>query len=116
MAFAFLVVAISPHRRYGQFFELVKNILETQTSRVRLSEEVERQDQLVKEATLDFQRSELKFLRFAERSIAGLAIVDIDCNILATYTRHPVFCTNISVAFIRKRGLEHLRHQLRRYQ
>ncbi|KAI0391560.1 hypothetical protein F5Y17DRAFT_468155 [Xylariaceae sp. FL0594] len=86
MAFAFLIVAISPYRRYGplyqEFFELVKNILEAQISRVRLSEEVERQDQLVKEATLDFQRSETKFLKFAERSVAGLAILDTDYNLL----------------------------------
>ncbi|KAI1817047.1 hypothetical protein GGS20DRAFT_575124 [Poronia punctata] len=98
MAFAFLVVAISPYRRYGplyeEFFELVKNILETQISRVRLSKEVERQDQLVKEATLDYQRSELKFLRFAERSIAGLAIVDVDCNLLfANEAWHKFFGT-----------------------
>jgi hypothetical protein len=89
VAFAFLVAAISPYRRYGplyeEFFEIVRNILETQISRVRLAQEVERQDQLARQATLDLQRSELKFHRFSERSIAGLAIIDIDCNVRSTH-------------------------------
>ncbi|KAI8627229.1 hypothetical protein F5Y19DRAFT_465994 [Xylariaceae sp. FL1651] len=97
--FAILITAISPYQRYGplyeHFFGLVRNILVTQISRVRLAEEVKRQDQLAERAALNFQKSEQRFLRFAERSIAGLAMMDTDGKLIfANDAWHKFFGTN----------------------
>ncbi|CAJ2509574.1 Uu.00g146000.m01.CDS01 [Anthostomella pinea] len=74
---AFLIIGLNPYRRcttlFHEFFQTMADILGMQVERVRLAEEVERHDQLARRAALDFKKSELRFFRFAERSIAGLA-------------------------------------------
>lgn len=83
--FAFLVAPIGPHRSYDplyeEFFELVKNAVETQISRFKLAEKVEGQDRQAKRASITLGQSELKFQRFAKRSTTGLVMINLDGNV-----------------------------------
>ncbi|KAI0475541.1 hypothetical protein GGR56DRAFT_517842 [Xylariaceae sp. FL0804] len=93
---AFLIVGLNPYRRFfslfQEFLEHVGEILAAQVERVRLAAEVERNDQLAKKAAYDFRRSELRFSRFAERSVAGLAMVDADGKLLYANEAWYKFC------------------------
>ena len=77
---AFLVVGLNPYRRYNEmyneFLKVVSDVLAPQVSRLQLSQEVDRRAELARRATLEFQKSETRFMLFAERSIVGLAMTD----------------------------------------
>lgn len=79
---AFLIVGLNPYRRYNmmykEFLKLVADVLAPQVSRLQLSQEVDRRAELARRATLDFQKSEMKFTLLAERSLVGLAMTDND--------------------------------------
>ncbi|KAK7755408.1 hypothetical protein SLS62_002635 [Diatrype stigma] len=82
---AFLIVGLNPYRRYNvmyrEFLKLVADVLAPQVARLQLSQEVDRRAELARRATLDFQKSEMKFTLLAERSIVGLAMTDNDGKI-----------------------------------
>lgn len=77
-----LIVGLNPHKRYSDvycgFLQLVAEVVGPQISNVMLSEEVHRRAEIARKATLDFQKSETRFSRFAERSIVGLAVAGVD--------------------------------------
>lgn len=83
---AFMVVGLNPYRRYDEqfrgFLHLITAFASPQIMRTRLSEEVARHNELAQRAQLDRRRSEMRFSRFADRSIAGLAITDTEGKIL----------------------------------
>ncbi|KAI1479656.1 hypothetical protein F4774DRAFT_425796 [Daldinia eschscholtzii] len=83
---AFMVIGLNPHRRYNnqfcEFLKLVADVVAPQVSRARLSEEVARHNDLAKRAQLDRKRSDMRFSRFAERSIVGLGVTDVEGKIL----------------------------------
>ncbi|KAI2466933.1 hypothetical protein F4781DRAFT_423699 [Annulohypoxylon bovei var. microspora] len=83
---AFMVVGLNPYRRYSsqfcEFLQLIADVAAPQISRARLSEEVARHNELAKRAQLDRRRSDMRFSRFAEWSIVGLAVSDVDGKIL----------------------------------
>lgn len=83
---AFMVVGLNPYRRYNkqfcEFLQLVADIAAPQVSRARLSEEVARHNELARRAQLDRRRSDMRFSRFAEWSIVGLAVIDVEGKIL----------------------------------
>ncbi|OTB17659.1 hypothetical protein K445DRAFT_309834 [Daldinia sp. EC12] len=83
---AFMVIGLNPHRRYNnqfcEFLKLVADVVAPQVSRARLSEEVARHNDLAKRAQLDRKRSDMRFSRFAERSIVGLAVTDVKGKII----------------------------------
>ncbi|KAI1370810.1 hypothetical protein F4677DRAFT_341153 [Hypoxylon crocopeplum] len=83
---AFMVVGLNPYRRYDsqfcEFLQLVADVAAPQISRARLSEEVARHNELAQRAQLDRKRSDMRFSRFAERSIVGLAVTDVKGKIL----------------------------------
>ncbi|KAI2607851.1 hypothetical protein GGR54DRAFT_643934 [Hypoxylon sp. NC1633] len=83
---AFMVVGLNPYRRYDnqfcEFLQLVADVTAPQISRARLSEEVARHNELAQRAQLDRKRSDMRFSRFAERSIVGLAVTDAHGKIL----------------------------------
>ncbi|KAI8963578.1 hypothetical protein F5Y11DRAFT_319146 [Daldinia sp. FL1419] len=83
---AFMVVGLNPYRRYSsqfcEFLKLVADVAAPQVSRARLSEEVARHNDLAKRAQLDRKRSDMRFSRFAERSIVGLAVIDVKGKII----------------------------------
>ncbi|KAI1643692.1 uncharacterized protein F4817DRAFT_349054 [Daldinia loculata] len=83
---AFMVVGLNPYRRYSsgfcEFLKLVADVAASQVSRARLSEEVSRHNDLAKRAQLDRKRSDMRFSRFAERSIVGLAVTDVNGKII----------------------------------
>ncbi|KAI1139390.1 hypothetical protein F5Y05DRAFT_403886 [Hypoxylon sp. FL0543] len=83
---AFIVVGLNPYRRcnskFCEFLQLVADIAAPQVSRARLSEEVARHNELAKRAQLDRRRSDMRFSRFAEWSIVGLAVIDVEGKIL----------------------------------
>ncbi|KAI1760124.1 hypothetical protein GGR53DRAFT_526501 [Hypoxylon sp. FL1150] len=83
---AFMIVGLNPYRRYDDnfcdFLQLVADAIAPQLSRARLSEEVARNNELAQRAQLDRKRSDMRFSRFAERSIVGLAIIDVEGKIL----------------------------------
>ncbi len=79
---AFLIVGLNPYRRYNpmynEFLKLVADVLAPQVSRFQLSQEVDRRAELARRAILDFQKSEMRFTLFAQRSVVGLAMTDIN--------------------------------------
>lgn len=83
---AFMVVGLNPYRRYSsgfcEFLKLVADVAASQVSRARLSEEVSRHNDLAKRAQLDRKRSDMRFSRFAERSIVGLAVTDVNGKVI----------------------------------
>ncbi|KAI1805814.1 hypothetical protein F4811DRAFT_201165 [Daldinia bambusicola] len=83
---AFMVMGLNPYRRYDkqfcEFLKLVADVVAPQVSRARLSEEVARHNDLAKRAQLDRKRSDMRFSRFAERSIVGLAVTDAKGKII----------------------------------
>ncbi|KAI1097841.1 hypothetical protein F4804DRAFT_147881 [Jackrogersella minutella] len=83
---AFMVVGLNPYRRYSnqfcEFLELIADVAAPQVSRARLSEEVARHNELAKRAQLDRRKSDMRFSRFAEWSIVGLAVSDVNGKIL----------------------------------
>ncbi|XDG05486.1 hypothetical protein ABKA04_005101 [Annulohypoxylon sp. FPYF3050] len=83
---AFMVVGLNPYRRYSsqfcEFLQLIADVAAPQISRARLSEEVARHNELAKRAQLDRRRSDMRFSRFAEWSIVGLAVSDVNGKIL----------------------------------
>ncbi|KAI1204712.1 uncharacterized protein F4807DRAFT_454433 [Annulohypoxylon truncatum] len=83
---AFVVVGLNPYRRYSsqfcEFLQLIADVAAPQISRARLSEEVARHNELAKRAQLDRRRSDMRFSRFAEWSIVGLAVSDVNGKIL----------------------------------
>ncbi|KAI0379417.1 hypothetical protein F5Y04DRAFT_128655 [Hypomontagnella monticulosa] len=83
---AFMVVGLNPYRRYSsqfcEFLQLIADVAAPQISRARLSEEVARHNELAKRAQLDRKRSDMRFSRFAEWSIVGLAVTDVNGNII----------------------------------
>ncbi|KAI1771018.1 hypothetical protein F4818DRAFT_450106 [Hypoxylon cercidicola] len=83
---AFMIVGLNPCRRYDSqfcdFLQLVADAVSSQISRARLSEEVARHNELAQRAQLDRKRSDMRFSRFAERSIVGLAVIDMEGKIL----------------------------------
>ncbi|KAI0122665.1 hypothetical protein F4814DRAFT_458287 [Daldinia grandis] len=83
---AFMVVGLNPYRRYSsefcEFLKLVADVAAPQVSRARLSEEVSRHNDLAKRAQLDRKRSDMRFSRFAERSIVGLAVTDVKGKVI----------------------------------
>ena len=82
---AFLVLGLNPYRRYNamykEFLRLITDVLGPQVSRLQLSQEVDRRAELARRAMLNFQKSETRFMLFAERSIIGLAMTDGDGNV-----------------------------------
>ncbi|KAI0179672.1 hypothetical protein GGR52DRAFT_568439 [Hypoxylon sp. FL1284] len=82
---AFMVVGLNPYRRYDSqfcdFLQLMADVVAPHLSRARLSEEVARHNELAQRAQLDRKRSDMRFSRFAERSIVGLAIIDTEGKI-----------------------------------
>ncbi|KAI1264426.1 hypothetical protein F5Y18DRAFT_436848 [Xylariaceae sp. FL1019] len=100
-AVGFLVVAINPYRRYDhvyqQFLERVGDILSAQYTHIKLTEEVDHRGEIARRASLSLQHSELKFSRFAGRSTAGLAMVDLKGNIIfANESWERFFSSNCS--------------------
>ncbi|OTB03175.1 hypothetical protein M426DRAFT_321970 [Hypoxylon sp. CI-4A] len=83
---AFMVVGLNPYRRYSslfcEFLQLIADVVAPQISRVRLSEEVARHNELAKRAQLDRRRSDMRFSLFAERSIVGIALISAQGKIL----------------------------------
>ncbi|XXH02022.1 hypothetical protein Hte_008387 [Hypoxylon texense] len=83
---AFMIVGLNPHRRYDEqfcgFLQLVADVVSPHISRTRLSEEVARHNELAQRAQLYRKRSDMRFSRFAERSIVGLAVIDTEGKIL----------------------------------
>ncbi|KAI1385947.1 uncharacterized protein F4822DRAFT_358381 [Hypoxylon trugodes] len=83
---ALMVVGLNPHRecseQFCEFLQLIADVTAPQVSRARLSEEVSRHNELAKRAQLDRRRSEMRFSRFAEWSIVGLAVTDVQGKIL----------------------------------
>ncbi|KAI0023420.1 hypothetical protein F4780DRAFT_80280 [Xylariomycetidae sp. FL0641] len=84
---AFLIAGLNPYRRYHtqlfrRFFQTMGEVLGGQVSRVRLAQEVQHHDRLARRATQDLERSETRFSRFADRSIAGLSMMGLDGKIL----------------------------------
>lgn len=83
---AVLVTGINPFRRYNEWYRdfLVHctNIVSGQLSTVRLSEELKYRAELASKAVKEFERSELRFERFAARSLVGFAVASPTGQIL----------------------------------
>ncbi|KAK6854914.1 sensory transduction histidine kinase [Apiospora arundinis] len=83
---SFLIVGLNPYRRYNQaytdFLRYIGEAISSQISKIRLANEVRARAELIKKAELNFERSEWRFTKFAERSLVGLAIAQPDRNIL----------------------------------
>ncbi|KAI1840454.1 hypothetical protein JX266_013338 [Neoarthrinium moseri] len=83
---AFFIVGLNPYRRYNQryreFLQLIVEVLVPQISKIKLSEEVQRRAEIATKATLDFEQSEARFSRFADRSTIGLAVAGRDRNVI----------------------------------
>ncbi|KAI1075165.1 hypothetical protein F5B20DRAFT_595315 [Whalleya microplaca] len=83
---AFFIFGINPYRRlqapFREFLQLAAEVVAPQILNLRLAQEVERRHELATRAQLDFKRSEMRFTRFAERSIVSLAISDVEGRIL----------------------------------
>jgi PAS domain-containing protein len=82
----FFIVGLNPYRRYNQLYhDFLRSIAETvgpQISKIKLSEEVQRREEIALKATSDFQKSEQRFSRFAERSTIGLAVAGLERDIM----------------------------------
>ncbi|KAK6836944.1 hypothetical protein PG987_007439 [Apiospora arundinis] len=83
---SFLIVGLNPYRRYNQaytdFLRYIGEAIASQIAKIRLADEVRTRAELIKKAELNFERSEWRFTKFAERSLVGLAIAQPDRNIL----------------------------------
>ncbi|KAK6859059.1 hypothetical protein PG995_004912 [Apiospora arundinis] len=83
---SFLIVGLNPYRRYNQaytdFLRYIGEAIASQIAKIRLADEVKTRAELIKKAELNFERSEWRFTKFAERSLVGLAIAQPDRNIL----------------------------------
>ncbi|KAK5085371.1 hypothetical protein LTR05_004655 [Lithohypha guttulata] len=83
---AVLVAGINPHRQYNDwyrdFLQHITTLISTQLSALRLSEELKHRAELASKAVKNFERSELRFERFAARSMVGLGMASMHGNIL----------------------------------
>ncbi|KAJ9656073.1 hypothetical protein H2198_005233 [Neophaeococcomyces mojaviensis] len=83
---AFLIIGINPYRRYNSwyqnFLQMMADVLSTQHSKIRLSEELKYRVSIAKQALQDFEKSETRFARFAGRSVIGLAVTDLNGKII----------------------------------
>ncbi|KAK5327090.1 hypothetical protein LTR70_001832 [Exophiala xenobiotica] len=83
---AALVIGINPHRRYNSwyqsFLEMISDVLASSMSKIRLSNELKYRAEIATKATRDFQRTEMRFSRFANRSTVGLAVTDLAGKII----------------------------------
>ncbi|ORY63840.1 uncharacterized protein BCR38DRAFT_474437 [Pseudomassariella vexata] len=83
---ACLIIGLNPYRRYNQlytwFLQVMADVIGPQISKIRLSDEVKRRSELARNATINFQKSEMRLNRFAERCIVGLSLADTDLNII----------------------------------
>lgn len=82
---AVLVAGINPHRRYNDwyrdFLQHITTLISTQLSALRLSEELKYRAELASRAVKNFERSELRFERFAARSMVGLGVASMHGNV-----------------------------------
>lgn len=80
------IIGLNPYRRYNEmyrsFLQSITEVLGPQVSRIKLSEEVQRRVEVAEKATSDFEKSEERFTRFAERSTIGLAVAGVDGQIM----------------------------------
>lgn len=76
-----IVMGINPYRTYNTLYEdfvgTLSEILGSHASKLQLSEEIRQSAELASKATQDFKRSEMRFSRFASRSIIGLVVADL---------------------------------------
>ncbi|KAK8096569.1 hypothetical protein PG999_012513 [Apiospora kogelbergensis] len=83
---SFLIVGLNPYRRYNQaytdFLRYIGEAIASQISKIRLGDEVRARAELIKKAEMNFERSEWRLTKFAERSLVGLAIAQPDRDIL----------------------------------
>ncbi|KAK7934581.1 histidine kinase hhk13p [Apiospora marii] len=83
---SFLIVGLNPYRRYNQaytdFLRYIGEAIASQIAKIRLADEVSTRAELIKKAKMDFERSEWRFTKFAERSLVGLAIAQPDRDLL----------------------------------
>lgn len=88
---AIMIIGLNPclifDSHYRTFLNIVADVLAPEIAKLRLADEVERRTKAALSATLDYQRSQLKFSRFAERSFVGLAYANKDGNVRTTYLR-----------------------------
>lgn len=82
---AFFIVGLNPYRRYNElyhgFLEILGEVIAPQISKIKLSQEVQRRAEIARKAMSDFESSNLRFNKFAERSSVGLAVAGVDRNI-----------------------------------
>lgn len=76
-----LVMGINPYRTFNTHYEdfvgMLVDILVSHVSKLQLSEEIRHSTEIASKATRDFQRSEMRFSRFASRSVIGLVVADV---------------------------------------
>lgn len=76
-----LVMGINPYRTFNNLYEdfvgMLVDILASHVSKLQLSEEIRHSTEIASKATRDFERSEMRFSRFASRSIIGLVVADV---------------------------------------
>ena len=81
-----LIMGINPYRRYNSWYQdfltSLTEILASQLSKIRLSEELRYRSQIAKEAHHAFKQSETRFTRFASRSPVGLAVSSLSGKIV----------------------------------
>lgn len=77
-----LVMGINPYRTYNtlytDFVRTISDVLASNVSKLKLSEEIKHSAELASKATLDFKRSEMRFSRFASRTSSGLVVADLE--------------------------------------
>ncbi|KAI0129763.1 hypothetical protein BJ170DRAFT_286505 [Xylariales sp. AK1849] len=83
---AFFILGLNPYRKYNKryhdFLALIAEVVGPQISKMKLSEEVRRRAEIARKATLNFEKSETRFTRFADRSVVGLAVAGPDRSII----------------------------------
>lgn len=83
---AVLIIGLNAFRRYNpwydEFLTQTQEVLSSHLSRIRLSEELRYRAEVAYKAEMAYEQSEMRFTRFADRSMIGLAVADLTGKIL----------------------------------